>query len=271
LQLLCCITLEGKNGFESTGGAFSLSAIRGEEIMLILFILTLVVSFVVVIIGAIALQLTGLEWSLAKFQALSCFSGTGFTTKEAELVTSNKQRRKIATVLIILGNAGFVIMIATLAGSLVPQETILSKFSRSFLPFSIAPYLAVWVNLGVIIVVVYVIYKIFTHERIVRKLTNSLRKKIIKKEVFQKVSFEELLLATGGYGVSRIAVCAGSPVLNKTLSRSDLKKHDITVLAIVREQQTLPNPSADMKILLNDELICFGKLQDIRNRVCMNP
>ena len=40
--------------------------------MLILFILTLIVSFIVVRIGAIAFQLTGLEWSLAKFQALSC-------------------------------------------------------------------------------------------------------------------------------------------------------------------------------------------------------
>ena len=73
--------------------------------MLGLFILTLTVSFVVVRIGAIAFQLTGLEWSLAKFQALSCFSGTGFTTKESELITSNKQRRKIASILIILGNA----------------------------------------------------------------------------------------------------------------------------------------------------------------------
>ena len=51
--------------------------------MLTLFILALISSFIVVRIGAIAFQLTGLEWSLAKFQALSCFSGTGFTTKEA--------------------------------------------------------------------------------------------------------------------------------------------------------------------------------------------
>ena len=149
--------------------------------MLILFIITLIVSFVVVRIGAIAFQLTGLEWSLAKFQALSCFSGTGFTTKEAELVTGNKLRRKIASVLIILGNAGLVIMIATLAGSLIPEETILSKLSESFLPFDIPSYLVRWVNLAVTVVLVYVIYRIFTYEKFVRKLTNFLRKRIIKK------------------------------------------------------------------------------------------
>jgi len=61
---------------------------------LILFIAILIVSFIVVRIGAIAFELTGLEWSLAKFQALSCFTGTGFTTKEAELITGHPQRRR---------------------------------------------------------------------------------------------------------------------------------------------------------------------------------
>jgi hypothetical protein len=239
--------------------------------MLILFILTLIVSFVVVRIGAIAFQLTGLEWSLAKFQALSCFSGTGFTTKESELITSDKQRRKIASVLIILGNAGLVIMIATLAGSLVPQKTILSKLSESFLPVNIPPDLVRWVNLAIIIIVAYLIYRVFTYEKFIRKMTTFLRKKLIKKEIFQRVSFEELLLATGGYGISRITVSAGSPVLNKTLAKSELREYDITVLATVRGGETIPNPAANMKILLNDELICFGKLENIKNRISMNP
>ncbi len=239
--------------------------------MLVLFILTLIVSFIVVRIGAIAFQLTGLEWSLAKFQALSCFSGTGFTTKESELITSDKQRRKIATLLIILGNAGFVIMIASLASSLVPQKTILSKLSESFLPVNIPPDLVKWVNLAIILAVVYGLYRAFTHEKFVRKMTTFLRKKIIKKEFFQKVSFEELLLATGGYGISRITVSAGSPVLNKTLAKSQLREYDIMVLATVRGGETIPNPPANMKILLSDELICFGKLENIKNRVSMNP
>ena len=80
---------------------------------LLLFIIVLIVSFVIVRIGAIAFQLTGLDWSLAKFQALSCFTSTGFTTREAELITSDPRRRRIASVLIVLGHAGFVTMIAT--------------------------------------------------------------------------------------------------------------------------------------------------------------
>ena len=237
--------------------------------MALLFILTLIVSFIIVRIGAIAFQLTGLEWSLAKFQALSCFSGTGFTTKEAELITSNKQRRKIASILIILGNAGMVIMIATFASSMFPGETLWSKLSESFLPVHIPPELVQWVNLAIIIIVVYIMYRVFTHEKFARRMTRFLRKRIIKKELFQKVTFEELLISTGGYGVSKVQVCAGSPVENKTLFDSELKKHDVTVLAVVRGNQTQPNPPANTKILLNDELICFGKLENIRNNICM--
>lgn len=63
---------------------------------LMLLLVTVLVSMIVVRIGAVAFQLTGLEWSLAKFQALSCFTRTGFTTKEAELITGHPQRRRIA-------------------------------------------------------------------------------------------------------------------------------------------------------------------------------
>ena len=237
--------------------------------MIFVFILTLTVSFTVVRIGAIAFQLTGLEWSLAKFQSLSCFTGTGFTTKEAELITGNPQRRKIASVLMVLGNAGLVILIATFASSLVPsQEAILSRLSESFLPFSVPPFLVIWINLAIIIVTVYILYKVFTNQKLTMKLTNSLRRKIIRREIFKRVSFEELLVSTGGYGVTRVEVSKSSPVLDKTLIEANIRALGVNILAIVRGDRTIPNPSADSKILFGDELICFGKLENIRNKIC---
>jgi len=233
--------------------------------------IVLVVSFTIVRIGAIAFQLTGLDWSLAKFQALSCFTGTGFTTREAELVTGNAQRRRIASVLMVLGNAGLVLMIATVAQSLRPEEHIWASLSQRFLPFEIPPDLVPWVNLGLFIVSVYLIYCALTWPRVSEWITHFLRKRIIKREIFKRVTVEELLVATGGYGVSRVAVLAGSPVIDKDLVESGLRSHDITVLAIVREGQTVANPPAKMKILRNDELICFGKLGNIRGRILMNP
>jgi len=234
---------------------------------LFLFIFVLVVSFIAVRIGAIAFQLTGLEWSLAKFQSLSCFTGTGFTTREAELITGNKQRRRIASILIVLGHAGFVILIATFANSLIPQESIFEKISEPILPFEVPNFMVVWMNLIIIAVAVYVIYRVFTHEPIARRLTNFLRRKVIRRELFKRVTFEELMIATGGYGVTKIQAGQSCPVLNKTLAEAELRKLDITVLAILRGERTIPNPRADARILLNDELICFGKLGTIREKM----
>ena len=231
---------------------------------LLLFIIVLIVSFVIVRIGAIAFQLTGLEWSLAKFQALSCFTATGFTTKEAELITSDLRRRRIATVLIVLGHAGFVTMVATFANTLRPRAT---KWSVPFLPAYVPPWLQPWISLVIIVGAIYVIYKIFTNTRFARRLTDFLRKRIIKKEIIKSVSCEELTVATGGYGVSRIKVREDNPILGKALSESDLRRDGIIVLAVVRADKTIPNPVADTKILSGDELICFGKLGNIRKKL----
>ncbi|MBU2541777.1 MAG: hypothetical protein KJ593_07740 [Candidatus Omnitrophica bacterium] len=235
---------------------------------LLLFIVAIIISFIAVRIGAIAFQLTGLEWSLAKFQALSCFTGTGFTTKEAESITGNPQRRRIASVLMVLGNAGLVTLIATFANSL-RVTTVIPKFTipilHLVLPVSFLPL----VNLAIILISVYVIYKVFTRTKFARKLTDFLRRNIVKKELVKPVSFEELVVATGGYGISQIEICKDSPIKNKTIMESDLRVRDINVLAIEREGATIPNPSANEKFNLGDRIICFGKLENIRKAVCL--
>ena len=234
----------------------------------VLFMIVLIASFIIVRIGAVAFQLTGLEWSLAKFQSLSCFSGTGFTTKEAELITNDPRRRRIASILIVLGNAGLVTMIATVASALNPEQVLIVRFSESFLPFSIPSAMVPWINLIVIIVGLLVIYKISTNRKIAGRITRYLRKRIRKKELLKPVSFEELLFLTGGYGITRIEVCENSPLIDRTLMESDLRKNDITVLAVVRGSETMPNPTALVTIHKGDELIAFGKLQNIRSNVC---
>jgi len=233
---------------------------------LVLFVIVLSVSFVVVRIGAIAFQLTGLEWSLAKFQALSCFTGTGFTTKEAELITGSRQRRRIASVLIVLGHAGLVILIATFANSVTPR---FKEWSIPFLPGSIPAWLLPLINLAIIAVLVYIAYRVLTRPKFVRRVTSFLRERIVSREIIKPVTFEELTVATGGYGVSKIEICKDSPVSGKTLSESELRSRDITVLAVVRSGETIPNPSANTRILVGDELLCFGKLDNIRNKICM--
>ncbi|MFH1479110.1 MAG: TrkA C-terminal domain-containing protein [Candidatus Omnitrophota bacterium] len=233
---------------------------------LLLFLTIIIVSFIVVRIGAIAFELTGLEWSLAKFQALSCFTGTGFTTKESELVTGNPQRRRIASVLIVLGHAGLVTLIATFANSLRP-DAILPRVRISFLDGFLPNFLAPLANLLIFLSVLFLVYRLFSNTKAAAKLTDILRRRIVKKGIIKRVTFEELVVATGGYGVSKVEISEASPVLNKTLIDSGLRQHDVSVLVVDRGGITMSNPPADTKILLGDKLICFGKLGEMREKL----
>lgn len=80
------------------------------------------VSIFIVRVAAVAMRLTGLDDSTARFQALSAFSGTGFTTTETEMIVNYPVRRKIVTVLMILGNLGLVGVLATLVASIVQTD-----------------------------------------------------------------------------------------------------------------------------------------------------
>jgi hypothetical protein len=80
------------------------------------------VSIFVVRLAAVAMRLTGLDDSSASFQALSAFTGTGFTTQEAEMIVNYPVRRRIVSLLMIVGNLGLVGVFATLVASLVQTD-----------------------------------------------------------------------------------------------------------------------------------------------------
>ncbi len=79
-------------------------------------------SILVVRIGAVAFQQTGLSEVSSRFQALSVFTGCGFTTSESETIVNYPVRRKIAAVLMIIGNLGLVGVLSTLVVSFVATD-----------------------------------------------------------------------------------------------------------------------------------------------------
>ncbi len=85
-------------------------------------ILVLLLSLIVVRIAAEALILTGMSREAARFQARSAWTGTGFTTAEAEQVVSHPVRRQIVSTLMFLRSAGLVTAASTLMLSFVSVE-----------------------------------------------------------------------------------------------------------------------------------------------------
>jgi Trk-type K+ transport system membrane component len=234
---------------------------------LIMLLLTIVISIVVVRVGAIAFHLTGLEWSIAKFQALSCFSGTGFTTAEAEVITGSPQRRRIASVLMITGNAGLVTIIATFANSL-RAGSIIQAVVRKHPSLAVPALLLPWVNLFIIICSAWIIYCVFTKTKLLIRITDRLQRTIEKRGLIKPMPFHEILVGAGGYGVFDLRVLPGSTLLGRTLAQAGADEYDLTVLSLERNGQVTPHPPSDTALEVRDRIVCFGQLSAVKAKLC---
>ncbi|MFH0732943.1 MAG: TrkA C-terminal domain-containing protein [Candidatus Omnitrophota bacterium] len=234
---------------------------------LFVFLIIIIVSFIAVKVGAVAFELTGLSPQQAGFQSLSAFTGTGFTTRESELIAVHEQRRKIASVLMISGNVGLVTLIATLVntiGESGSSSTLLVPYFKDYTSAHLIPY----INLGLVLLIILAAYQFLKYTRISDFIMKKVKQNMIKKRLISNVSFEEFLLTSGGYVISQIEICKSNPLLGRALSESELKKEDILVLSIEREGQYIPNPQASAVINLGDRLICFGRLENIKKAAC---
>ncbi|MDP8257993.1 MAG: TrkA C-terminal domain-containing protein [Candidatus Aadella gelida] len=206
----------------------------------------IVISTFIVKIASVALNLTGLDEKRAFFQSLSAFTGTGFTTRDSELIVNHDIRRRVIMFLMILGNAGLVSVITTL--------------TLSFLKGGSTPIL---VNTVVILVAILLLIKIASNKGIMRRLTKKIQEKLIKSSTFTKRPVEEILRLAEGYGIAEITLTEQCADIGKTLFESSLRKQDILILAIERGREVVPAPHASDQLLLNDTVICYGKLENI--------
>ncbi len=90
--------------------------------------------------------------------------------------------------------------------------------------------------------------------------------------VAHQVSFPELdvrqrLGVSAGYGVAELLIGEASQLVGQTLSSSGLLERDISVLTLTRGTQVVPNPKVDRTLDTDDRLLCFGRLDDMRNLV----
>lgn len=235
----------------------------------IIFIVVVIISFIIVRLGGIAFELTGMNTRQADFQALSCYTRCGFTTNESELIMNHEQRRRIAMILISLGNAASVTIIAALVSHL--QHIISSEDGTIHLPYNInipvySPELEMFIKLLGFILLLFILYRFFMKSRFFSSILQYAKSQLKKMKVIEPVPFEQLVAGAEGYGISRIQISENSPLCNKTLAESNLPaKLNIQILAINRDENLIPTPKAGNMILPGDIILCFGKEKDIEN------
>lgn len=213
-------------------------------------LLVVFVSFLVVSAGAVALMITGMEEKQARFQALSAFSGTGFTTKEAESVVTHPRRRRIVSWLIILGNAGVVTVIVTGTSSLVTSK----KHHLPFIPL-------------ILIAGIFLIYKVGTNKGFIRRWEDFIKDRFAKTEVIEEAETEDFLHSKEGYGLVRVAARKDSPWVGKPISQFAPKRKPISILGIERGEKWIPVPGPEEFATENDKLIVYGPIELIRSEL----
>jgi hypothetical protein len=223
------------------GGAMSSHA------FLIPTLLAILISFLIVRAASIALMMTGLDKKKARFQALSAFSGTGFTTKESESIVNHPRRRQIIRYLMIMGNAGIVTVIVTATSSMATSQGYQ-------LP----------INFLILLVGIFIIYKIATFSKFTDKWERFIEKKLIKFPVFEEAQTEDLLHFLEGYGLIKNIINDKSSLIGDSLAKGHLREKGVLVLGIERDKKWIPIPKANEIIHAGDHIVLYGPLKILR-------
>jgi len=84
---------------------------------------------------------------------------------------------------------------------------------------------------------------------------------------FPELDIRQRLTVSRGYGVTELSVPTGSDFVGKTIAESQLRERDVVVLTLHRGHTVIPNPRATRELEGGDRLLCFGKLESMRDLV----
>ena len=214
-----------------------------------IFLLLLIIAVLMIVVRsrAIALELTGVPKTIARFQALSALTGRGFTTREPEAVVQHPLRRRIIFVLMLVANIGVVIIVSTFVITLQGEGSIRPS-----------------INLIILGIGVYVFYGLATHRRFLSSISVRIRRKL--KETFPLetgVPVDEVMHQGLGFGISRLTISENSMIARKTVEESGIREQEAIILSIERDGTFIPVPKAVRQIEEGDRLLCYGRTESL--------
>ena len=84
---------------------------------------------------------------------------------------------------------------------------------------------------------------------------------------FPELDIRQRLSVSANYGVAELVVRTGSDMVGKTIEGTGLRDRDVTVLTLTRGTTVIPNPRPARELEAEDRLLCFGKLEAMRDMV----
>jgi len=208
---------------------------------LTLFIV-LTISVLVIRTAAVALRITGLPEEVARFQARSAFTGAGFTTSESEAILNHPARRRIVSLLMVVGSLGLVSVLATVIVSLVGSNESEGALLNQLL----------WLA-GVL----FLLWCVALNPKADRIMCAAIGRLLRNSRSLKPGAAELLVQCPGGHGVYRLRVAPDTEAASSTLG--DLLPSDAVALELHRaDGSSLQRPVAGEALKPLDEIYAYG-------------
>lgn len=208
-------------------------------------------SLLIIRIGSIALEMTGLSPDVASFQATSAFSGAGYTTEEAEQAVATPGRRRTVKALIRIGSIGLLGAIS----SLVLSFTRSGGDDLQNLAFILG-------GAGVIV--------LFAQSRWFNRLVTPFIERALSRTTELEVTdYAQLLGLQSEYRVAEVDLDADDWLTEKTVAELDLPAEGVLILGIRRDDSYIGAPQPETETKPGDTLVLYGqrdRLQELSGR-----
>ena len=214
----------------------------------------LFLSLLITRLASVALKLTGLSGEAARFQARSAFTGTGFTTGEAEKVVDHPVRRRVIMLLMVTRSAGVVTILISLILSFAntqDERIMIIRFA--------------WLGGGLA-----VLWVLSTSKWVERGMNRIMEWALRKWTDLDTIDYTGLLNLEGEYSVKKIVLKENDWLAGKVLKDCKLMEEGVTVLGIYRNDgHYVGAPKSDTELYEGDTLVLYGRgnrLQELSER-----
>ena len=208
-------------------------------------------SLIITRIATTALNLTGLSWEAAKFQARSAFTGTGFTTSESERVVNHPVRRQVVMWLMIVRSAGLISIIISL---------ILSFGSTG------EDELPRLIRLACLILGVGILWVTSRSQYIEQWMRRVIERALNRWTELEIRDYPELLKLFGEFTVREVTVDENAWLADKQVKECRLHDEGVLILGIYRaDGHYVGAPLADTRMYAGDVLILYGRSSTLKN------
>ena len=219
---------------------------------LLLFSFIILIYWVITELFTFFFRLTGLPAEKARFQVISLLTGTGFTTRESEMILSSRRRRQLARVTMLFGY--------------VFNVTILSAFINVFLSMKVSQVETQFFGFLIPLGTVALIF-VFMRVPKIHAWGENLLRRLADRAFSRKESFNAVMLVDyiGTESIARITLRKiPEQYRGMSLAETRLRAETGIMVMLVERQGGKPVPAgADTVFEPGDKLTVFGDYKTI--------